>query len=51
LTADVAMNQRLDRELELFSRLSIQQMEEIAAKSQALVDKLAAMGEGERRDA
>ena len=34
---------RLDKERELFSRLSIQQMEEIAAESQALVDKVMAL--------
>ena len=35
--------QRLAAERELFSRLSIEEMEEIAAESQALVDKVAAM--------
>ena len=43
LSADVTMNQKLEEERELFSRLSIQQMEEIAAESQALVDKVLAM--------
>ena len=43
LSADVTMNQKLDRERELFSRLSIEQMEEIAAESQALVDRMMAM--------
>lgn len=43
LSADVTMNQKLEQERELFSRLSIQQMEEIAAESQALVDKALAM--------
>ena len=43
LSADVTMNQKLEEERELFSHLSIQQMEEIAAESQALVDKALAM--------
>ena len=43
LSADVTMNQKLEEERELFSRLSIQQMEEIAAESQALVDRVMAM--------
>ena len=43
LSADITMNQKLEEERELFSRLSIQQMEEIAAESQALVDKVLAM--------
>ena len=37
------MSQKLEEERELFSRLTIQQMEEIAAESQALVDKLLVM--------
>ena len=43
LSADVTMNQKLEQERELFSRLSIEQMEELAAESQALVDKAMAM--------
>jgi hypothetical protein len=43
LSADVTMNQKLEQERELFSRLSVQQMEEIAAESQALVDRVMAM--------
>ena len=43
LSADVTMNQKLEEEREQFSRLSIQQMEEIAAASQALVDRVMAM--------
>ncbi len=43
LSADVTMNQRLEQERELFSRLSVQQMEEIAAEAQALVDRMMAM--------
>jgi hypothetical protein len=43
VSADVTMNQKLDRDRELFSRLSVQQLEELAAESQALVDKLMAM--------
>jgi hypothetical protein len=43
LSADVTMNQKLEEERELFSRLSVQQMEEIAAESQALVDRVMAM--------
>ena len=42
LSADVTMNQKLDQERELFARLSVEEMEEIAAESQALVDKLMA---------
>ena len=43
LSADVAMTQTLEKERELFSRLTLQQMEELAAESQALVDKVTAM--------
>jgi hypothetical protein len=43
LSADVTMNQKLDQERELFSRLSLEQLEELAAQSQALVDKAMAM--------
>ena len=43
LSADVTMNQKLEQERELFSRLTIEQMEEIAAASQALVDRVLAM--------
>ena len=39
LSADVTMSQKLDQERELFSKLSIEQLEELAAESQALVDK------------
>ena len=39
----VDAQKRLDRERELFSLLSVPQMEEIAAESQALVDKVMAM--------
>ena len=35
--------QKLDQERDLFSRLSVQQMEAVAAESQALVDKAMAM--------
>ena len=42
LSADITMNKKLEEERELFSRLSVQQMEEIAAKSQGLVDKVLA---------
>jgi hypothetical protein len=42
LAANVTLDRKLDEERELFSRLSIQQMEEIAAESQALVDKVMA---------
>ena len=43
LSADVTMNRKLEEERELFSRLSVPQMEELAAESQALVDKALAM--------
>ena len=43
LSADVTMSQKLDQERELFSKLSLEQLEELAAESQALVDKAMAM--------
>ena len=43
LSADVTMNQKLDQERELFTKLSVEQLEELAAESQALVDKAMAM--------
>jgi hypothetical protein len=43
LSADLTMNQKLDQERELFSKLDVQQLEELAAESQALVDKAMAM--------
>jgi hypothetical protein len=43
LAANVTLDRNLDEERELFSRLSIQQMEEIATESQALVDRVMAM--------
>ena len=45
LSADVTMSQKLEEERELFGRLSIQQMEEIAAESEALVDKVRMMAQ------
>ena len=39
LSADVTMSQKLDQERELFRKLSIEQLEELAAESQALVNK------------
>src|SRR5688572_25026718 len=39
LSADVTMNQRLDQEREVFSKLSVEQLEIIAAESQALVNR------------
>jgi anti-sigma factor ChrR (cupin superfamily) len=43
LSADVTMSQKLQKERELFSKLSVQQLEELAAESQALVDKAMAL--------
>ena len=43
LSADVTMNHKLDHERELFRKLSLEQLEELAAESQALVDKAMAM--------
>ena len=43
LSADVTMSQKLEKERELFSKLSVEQLEELAAESQALVDKAMAM--------
>jgi hypothetical protein len=43
LSADVTMNQKLDQERELFSKLSVEQLEELAAESQGLVDRAMAM--------
>jgi len=43
LSADVTMSQKLDQERELFRKLSVEELEELAAESQALVDKARAM--------
>jgi hypothetical protein len=43
LSADVSMSQKLDQERELFGKLSIEQLEILAAESQALVDRAMAM--------
>ena len=45
LSADVTMNQKLEEERELFARLSIEEMEEIAAESEALVAKVRMMAQ------
>ena len=45
LSADVTMNQKLDEERELFARLSIEEMAEIAAESDALVAKVRMMAQ------
>ena len=45
LSADVTMNQKLDEEREPFSRLSIEEMEEVAAESEALVAKVRTMAQ------
>ena len=39
LSADITMNQKLDQERELFRQLPIEQLEILAAESQALVNK------------
>jgi hypothetical protein len=43
MSATVSMDDRIAAERELFARLSIEEMEEVAAESQALVDKVMAM--------
>jgi hypothetical protein len=43
LSADVTMKRKLDEDRELFQRLSLPQLEELAAQSQALVDQAMAM--------
>jgi acetolactate synthase small subunit len=43
VSADVTMSQKLDQERELFRKLSVDQLEIIAAESQALVDRAMAM--------
>jgi len=43
LSADVTMSKRLDKERELFGRLSVEQLAELATRSQELVDTAAAM--------
>ena len=48
LSADVTMTRKLDEERELFSRLSIEEMEEIAAESEALVGKVRMMARRQR---
>jgi hypothetical protein len=45
LSADVTMNQKLEEERELFARLSIEEMEEVAAESEALVAKVRMMAQ------
>jgi hypothetical protein len=45
LSADVTMNQKLEEERELFARLSIAEMEEVAAESEALVAKVRMMAQ------
>ena len=42
------MNQKLEEERELFARLSIEEMEEIAAESEALVAKVRMMAQRHR---
>ena len=48
LSADVTMNQRLQEERELFGRLSIEEMEEVAAESEALIAKVRTMVQRQR---
>lgn len=45
LSADVMMNEKLAEERELFSRLSVEELEEIAAESEALIAKARAMAQ------
>ena len=51
LSADVTMNQKLDEERELFARLSVEELQELAAESEALVDKGAGDGPTPARSA
>jgi hypothetical protein len=46
MSANVTMEKKLAEELEVFSRLSLEQLEELAAQSQALVDTAMAMANG-----
>ena len=43
VSADLTLDARLAEERELFSRLSVEQLEQLAAESQSLVDKARAM--------
>jgi hypothetical protein len=45
LSANVTMSQKLEEERELFSRLSIEEMEEVAAESEALIAKVRMMAQ------
>src|SRR5262245_13072531 len=47
LSADVTMNQKLKEERELFSRLSVEQLEEVAADNERLLAKALAMAQGQ----
>jgi hypothetical protein len=49
MTGSIDFRERLEAERELFSRLSVPQMEEIAAESQALVDRMMAMASANAR--
>ena len=46
MSANVTMEKKLAEEREVFSRLSLEQLEELAAQSQALVDTAMAMANG-----
>ena len=43
MTGSIEFSERLEAERELFSKLSVEQLEVLAAESQALVDKAMAM--------
>ena len=43
MTGSIGFSERLDQERELFSKLSVEQLEELAVASQALVDRAMAM--------
>jgi hypothetical protein len=45
MSAKLSMDARLEAERQLFATLTIEQMEELAAESQALVDKMTAMAQ------
>ena len=47
-SANVTINQKLEEERELFARLSIEEMEEIAAESVALIAKVRMMAQRQR---
>ena len=45
MSARVSMDDRIAAELELFARLSVEEMEEVAAESEALIAKVRMMAQ------